>query len=94
MTRVKCGDGRITHIGKVIRDFNAMDTGVFLCTPVMFDALEESQSKGDDSISGAMNVLASWDKARAYDVGARLWIDVDDPAAFRKAEELLASSRL
>jgi 1L-myo-inositol 1-phosphate cytidylyltransferase len=94
VTRVKCTDGRITHIGKVIRDFNAMDTGVFLCTPVMFDALEASQAKGDDSISGAMNVLAGWDKARAFDVGAHLWIDVDDPAAFKKAEELLAAARL
>lgn len=93
VTRVKCRDGRITHIGKVIRDFNAIDTGVFLCTPVMFDALEESQARGDDSISGAINVLAEWGKARIFDIGERLWVDVDDPAAFAKAEALLESGR-
>ncbi|MDE2581274.1 MAG: NTP transferase domain-containing protein [Rhodospirillales bacterium] len=94
VTRVKCADGRIEHIGKVIRDFNAFDTGVFLCTPVMFAALEESQSNGDDSISGAMNVLARWGKARSFDIGDRLWIDVDDPVAFGKAESLLHAGRV
>lgn len=94
VTRVKCSNGRIEHIGKVIRDFNAIDTGIFLCTPIIFDALEESQTKGDDSISGAMNVLARWNKARAFDIQGRVWVDVDDPAAFRKAEDLLESGRL
>jgi 1L-myo-inositol 1-phosphate cytidylyltransferase len=94
VTRVKCSAGRIEHVGKVIRDFNAIDTGVFLCTPVIFDALEASQAAGDDSISGAMNVLARWNRARAFDIQHRVWVDVDDPAAFRKAEELLEAGRL
>jgi 1L-myo-inositol 1-phosphate cytidylyltransferase len=94
VTRVKCVNGRIENIGKVIRDFNAIDTGVFLCTPVIFEALEASQAAGDDSISGAMNVLAREGKARAFDVHGRLWLDVDDPASFDKAEELLGSGRL
>jgi 1L-myo-inositol 1-phosphate cytidylyltransferase len=94
VTRVKCVNGRIENIGKVIRDFNAIDTGVFLCTPVIFDALEASQAAGDDSISGAMNVLAREGKARAFDVHGRLWLDVDDPASFDKAEELLGSGQL
>ncbi|MDZ5645673.1 NTP transferase domain-containing protein [Nitrospirillum sp. BR 11828] len=94
VTRVKCVDGRIENIGKVIRDFNAFDTGVFLCTPGMFMALEASQAKGDDSISGAMNVLAGWKKALVLDIGERIWIDVDDPAAFAKAETLLDAGQL
>jgi len=94
VTRVQCADGRILHIGKVIRDFNAIDTGVFLCTPVIFDALEASQARGDESISGAMNVLASQGKARVFDVQGRLWLDVDDPASLEKAETLLQSGRL
>lgn len=94
VTRVKCSNGRIERVGKVIRDFNAIDTGIFLCTPIVFDALEASQAEGDDSISGAMNVLARWNKARAFDIQGRVWVDVDDPAAFRKAEDLLESGRL
>jgi 1L-myo-inositol 1-phosphate cytidylyltransferase len=94
VTRVKCANGRIELIGKVIRDFNAIDTGVFLCTPVLFEALEASQAAGDDSISGGMNVLARQGKARVFDVQGRLWLDVDDPASFDKAEQLLGSGRL
>lgn len=84
----------LKHIGKVIRDFNCFDTGVFLCTPVMFEALSESQARGDDSISGAMNVLAEWGKARVFDIGDKVWVDVDDPIAFGKAEMLLEQGQL
>jgi 1L-myo-inositol 1-phosphate cytidylyltransferase len=94
VTRVMCSNGRIEHIGKVIREFNAIDTGVFLCTPVIFDALEVSQAAGDDSISGAMNVLAREDRARVFDIQGRLWLDVDDPATLDKAETLLSAGRL
>jgi 1L-myo-inositol 1-phosphate cytidylyltransferase len=94
VTRVMCSNGRILHIGKVIREFNAIDTGVFLCTPVIFEALEASQAAGDDSISGAMNVLARQDKARSFDIQDRLWLDVDDPATLDKAENLLSAGRL
>ena len=94
VTRVMCSNGRIEHIGKVIREFNAIDTGIFLCTPVIFDALEVSQAAGDDSISGAMNVLARRDQARVFDIQGRLWLDVDDPATLDKAETLLNAGRL
>jgi 1L-myo-inositol 1-phosphate cytidylyltransferase len=94
VTRVKCEGTQLKHIGKIIRDFNCFDTGVFLCTPVIFDALIESQARGDDSISGAMNVLADWGKARVFDIGDRLWVDVDDPIAFNKAEQLLDAGKI
>lgn len=94
VTRVSCAAGRIERIGKSLREYNAIDTGAFLCGPIIFDALEESQRQGDDSISGAINVLAGWNKARVLDVGDRLWVDVDDPVAFEKAERLLVSARL
>ncbi len=94
VTRVKSNEGRIERIGKLLPEFDCYDTGVFLCTPVMFDALRESQAAGDDSISGAMNVLSRWNKAYVLDIGNKLWIDVDDAIALGKAEELLDSGRL
>ncbi len=94
VTRVRCSGGRIQQIGKSIEEFNAIDTGAFLCTRAIFAALEESQSQGDDSISGAMAVLANRGRAHVHDVGDRPWVDVDDPAAFEKAEHLLATGRL
>lgn len=94
VTRVKSEGEKLLNIGKVIRDFNCFDTGVFRCEPIIFDALTESQVRGDDSISGAMNVLAQWGQARVLDIGNRPWVDVDDPVAFGKAENLLDEGRL
>ena len=94
VTRVRCSSGRIEHVGKLIGDFNGFDTGVFLCTPIIFDALEQSQAAGDESISGAMNVLARWGRAHFLDIQDKLWIDVDDAVAFAKAERLLELGQL
>jgi 1L-myo-inositol 1-phosphate cytidylyltransferase len=93
-TRVLCADGKIRQIGKKIPAFNAIDTGVFLCTPAVFDAAAASQAHGDDSISGAITVLAGQNKAFIFDIGDRAWIDVDDAAAYAKAEMLLRSGRV
>ena len=41
-----------------------------------------------------MNVLARWNKARVLDVRDRLWVDVDDPVAYGKAERLLEAGWL
>jgi 1L-myo-inositol 1-phosphate cytidylyltransferase len=94
VTRVKCSNGLIERIGKSLTDFNAIDTGTFLCTTAMFDALVDSQAAGDDSISGAMTVLARQRRARVFDVQGRLWVDIDDPVAFAKAEALLTDGLL
>ncbi len=94
VTRVKCRAGLIENIGKVIKDYNAIDTGIFLCTPIMFEALEASFETGDESISGAMNVLARWGKAKTFDIQGRLWVDVDDPTAFAQTERLIEQGRL
>lgn len=94
VTRVQCQEGRIVHIGKLLPEFNAFDTGVFYCKPIIFAALEESQANGDDSISGAMNVLARWQKAYFFDIEGKVWLDIDDPVDFKKAEGLLDAGKL
>ena len=94
VTRVKCVDGKIHRIGKILKDYNAIDTGVFLCTSIIFKALETSFSEGDESISGAINVLARWEKAFVYPIENRVWVDIDDPAAFSKTEQLIKTGKL
>jgi 1L-myo-inositol 1-phosphate cytidylyltransferase len=80
----------ISVIGKKIGTYNAFDTGVFLCTPGIFHALEESQKRGDFSLSGGIRVLIESRKARVMDIGDAFWIDVDDEKAIERAESLLA----
>jgi choline kinase len=90
VTRVKVENGKIKNIGKGLEDYNAFDTGVFLCQPVLFEALEESQKRaGDFSLSAGVRILAARGQARAADIGGRFWIDVDDPKALDRAESFL-----
>ena len=98
VTRVRLeGEGstqNISEIGKGIEDFNGFDTGIFLCSPAIFEALEESQKTNNDTtLSGAIRVLATQARAKAVVLDG-FWIDVDDPAAFQRAElALLAQLR-
>jgi len=83
------GNDRIINIGKDIKKYNAYDTGIFLCSPAIFEALEESVANGDTSLSGGMKILAKKKKARIFNIKENYWIDVDDEKAFKKAENNL-----
>ena len=92
VTRVRVHDGYIAEIAKEMDDYNAFDTGLFLCTPAIFAALEESMSEhADSSLSGGIRLLAQRQKARTFDIGDSFWIDVDDENAFGRAERHLLS---
>jgi len=91
VTRVRDIDGLIAAIGKSIPEYNAFDTGAFLCTPALFEALETSRGRGDDSLSGGIRILAETGKARTWDSADLFWIDVDDERALSKAEEAIAA---
>ncbi len=88
VTRIKMEDGKIHNIGKGLADFNGFDTGIFLCSPAIFGALEQSTRNRDTSVSGAVRILAAKGHANAIPTDG-FWIDVDDPAAFQKAEQAL-----
>lgn len=88
VTKVLEKNGKIIDIGKSVKDYNCFDTGIFYCSPVIFDALKESISNGDESLSGGIRVLASKMKARIFDTGEKFWLDVDDENAYAKALNL------
>ncbi len=88
VTRVKMEDGKIRDIGKGLADFNGFDTGIFLCSPAIFSALEQSKRNCDTSLCGAVRILAAKGHVNAIRADG-FWIDVDDPAAFQKAEQAL-----
>jgi choline kinase len=89
VTKVMVEEGKIAKIGKEIMPYNAFDTGIFLCTSSIFNALEESQKRGDYSLSGGLRVLVESRKARVMDIDGGFWIDVDDEKALEKAESVL-----
>mgnify|MGYP002525372883 FL=1 len=40
VTRVRTEGGKIRDIGKNLKDYNGFDTGLFVCDPAIFDALD------------------------------------------------------
>ncbi len=87
VTRVRTrADGAITAIGKLIEPYDAFDTGVFLASTALIDAIgDDIAGGGAGSISAGMTRLAERDAARAFDIGDRFWLDVDDPTDYRRA---------
>jgi choline kinase len=83
--------GRIVAIGKALASYNAIDTGIFVASPPLLAAIEASVAAGGSgSLSEGVARLAEEGRARAFDIGKRWWLDVDDAPAFRRAEaELL-----
>jgi len=79
----------VVDIGKQIPDYDALDTGMFLCTPALFGALDSSVQNGDCSLSDGMRNLASRRCLRAFDIGEGYWVDVDTPLALAYAENLV-----
>ena len=90
-TKVRTVDHRIDLIGKDLSDYNCIDTGIFICNPVIFDVLEQSISEGDEGLSGGIKILAQRHKMRYMPLGDNFWIDVDDKTDRRNAELLICN---
>ena len=92
VTRVRSdAEGRIVAIGKLLEDYDAFDTGVFLASRRLIAAIREDvDAGGTGGISEGMRRLATAGLAKTFDVGDRFWLDVDDSVAHRHAERLRA----
>jgi len=85
-TKVLRDGDRIVDIGKEIADYDALDTGMFLCSPSLFDRLESATKDGNCSLSDGMRQLAEERCLRALEIGEASWQDVDTPEALAHAE--------
>ena len=86
-TKVLRRGDRIVDIGKEIEKYDAIDTGMFLCTPALFDDLELSSKDGNCSLSDGMRRLTRDRRLRALDIGDASWHDLDTPEALAHADE-------
>jgi choline kinase len=88
-TKVRRNDSRIIAIGKDLIDYDALDTGMFVCSPLLFDALEASRAQGDTTLSGGIRQLAARGLMRAAEVGDTTWCDIDTVSDLEAAESAL-----
>ncbi len=90
-TKVLIDGGRIAQISKQLGHYNAIDCGLFLCTPAIFDALAEASAEtGDCSLSQGMAIIGGARKFFPFDIGSRRWQDVDTPDMLAEASRLIA----
>ena len=90
-TKVRCIGNYIIDIGKQIKSYDAIDTGMFLCQPAIFDWLESAMIDGNCSLSDGMRLMAQQRKLRAFDIGDAMWQDVDTPDSLSYAQGLFLS---
>ncbi|QXD14920.1 NTP transferase domain-containing protein [Rhodocaloribacter litoris] len=89
-TKVLEREGRVVDIGKAIPEYNCIDTGAFVCTEGLLDALEAVYAaQGDASLSDGVARLAAEGRMYVLDIGDGFWQDVDTPAMLRHAETIL-----
>ena len=88
-TKVLLDGDRIAQIGKELANYNAVDTGIFLCSSSLFEALEASIAAGEGSLSGGIRSLAAEGNMRTVDIDGLFWLDVDTPEALVYAEHRL-----
>lgn len=88
VTRVRTRGDRIVAIGKVIKDYDALDTGVFAVGPALFETLARLE---DPSLSDGVRALAERGLAGVIDCTGLSWLDVDDAPALAKAQAWLGA---
>jgi choline kinase len=88
-TKVRIVDGRVVAIDKTLHPYDALDTGLFVCQPSLFPALDAARADGDSTLSGGIRRLAARGLVRGIDVGDARWCDVDTLADLSVAEGLL-----
>jgi 1L-myo-inositol 1-phosphate cytidylyltransferase len=91
-TKVKREGSRIVAIGKDLSEFDALDTGVFVFSPVLFDALEDARAQGDTTLSGGVRRLAAQGLMHAVEIGDATWCDIDTVSDLAAAETALGAA--
>ncbi len=91
--KVQTRGNRITDIGKNLRHYDAIDTGLFVCPLQIFDYLERAKSGScgsDCSLADGIRMMTGDNRVRAIDIGDAWWQDVDTPQMLQYAERQMS----
>ncbi len=91
LTKVVIDDGEVRSIGKNLARWDAGDTGMFYCSPLLFEGLQEAQASGRYSLSDGVAACMRLGTVVALDVTGERWIDVDTPASHKEAQRFLVA---
>ena len=83
--KVRTEENRIVAIGKKLDDYNAIDTGIFICPENVFDSLRRVLKNDDCALADGVRLMAEEGDALAVDIGDAWWQDVDTPEMLARA---------
>jgi 3-dehydroquinate synthase len=83
----------VTDIGRNLRPCDAVDAGLFVATPALFDALDRASRHGSGELCDGIDALAARGVVRAVRIPEGQWSDVDLPADVIRAEMRLRADR-
>ena len=90
-TKVVMDGNNIVRLDKNLDNYNAVDTGVFICPPTLFCELEQVRLRfGDCSLTDGVRGLAKSGLAMGVDIGDCCWQDIDTPEMLENARILLS----
>ena len=81
---------KVIGIGKNLRVYDAIDTGLFVCPSDIFAYLEQAKSingGSDCSLANGVELMAADGKVRGIDIGSARWHDVDTPRVLEHVEQ-------
>ena len=91
--KIRTREDRIIGIGKNLRDYDAIDIGLFVCPREIFDYLERAKSgrrQNDCSLADGIRMMAGDNRVSAIDIGDAWWQDVDTPQMLQYAERQMS----
>jgi len=86
--KVQMRGNKVTGIGKNLRSYDAIDTGLFVCPTEIFAYLEQAKSNNggnDCSLANGVELMAADGKVRGIDIGSARWHDIDTPQVLQYA---------
>jgi choline kinase len=88
--KVQTRGNNVIGIGKNLRNYDAIDTGLFVCPAEIFAYLEQAKAitgGNDCSLANGMELMAVDGKVRGIDIGSARWHDIDTPRVLEHAEQ-------
>jgi choline kinase len=87
--KIRTRGDRVVAIAKDLSDYDAIDTGMFVCATSIFDYLEAAKRNSDCSLADGVRAMAAAGKVGAIDIGQAWWQDVDTAEMLAAAEKRL-----
>src|SRR2546423_13562725 len=88
--KVRTDGNRPVAIEKNLEDYNAIDTGIFICPELIFEYLRRVLRNDDCALADGVRLMAEEGNAVAVDIGDAWWQDVDTPEMLARAEAEMA----